>query len=82
MEFFVRSRKQEERELENLRKISRAIVEGKFSEDVWVLDGKIVKSFAVVEIEGRKQRIGGFRSLYNPLRRKQKQHYDYAPYRS
>lgn len=80
MEFFVSSRKQEEQEIENLRKISRAVIEGKFSEDVWILDGKIVKSSGVVETDGGTQRIGGFLNLFNPLRRKQKQHYDYAPY--
>jgi hypothetical protein len=80
MEFFVSSRRQEERELANLRKISRAVIEGKFSEDVWILDGKIVKSSGVVETDGRRQRIGRFLNLFNPLRRKQKNHYDYAPY--
>jgi hypothetical protein len=82
IELFVSSRKQERQERENLRKISRAVIEGKFSEDVWILDGKIVRSSGIVETDGRTQKIGGFFGLFNPLRRKQKQRYDYAPYLS
>jgi hypothetical protein len=80
MEFWVRSRKQEEQELENLRKISRAVIEGRFSEDVWTANGKIVKSRAIIETDGRVEGIGGFLTIFNPLRRKQKQHFEYAPY--
>jgi hypothetical protein len=80
MEFWVSSPKQEEQELENLRKISRAVIEGKFSEDVWKVNGKVVKSRATIEIDGRMERIGGFLTFFNPLRRKQKQHFEYAPY--
>ncbi len=82
MEFWVSSRKQEELELENLRKISRAVIEGKFSEEVWKVNGKVVKSRATIEIEidGKMEGISGFLTFFNPLRRKQKQHFDYAPY--
>jgi hypothetical protein len=80
MEFLVRSRKQEEQELENLRKISRAVIEGRLSEDVWTVNGKIVKSRATIEVDGKTEAIGGFLTFFNPLRRKQKQHFEYAPY--
>jgi hypothetical protein len=80
IEFWVRSPKQEEQELEKLRKISRAVIEGKFSEDIWMLDGKIVRSRATIEIDGRAQGVGAFLTFSNPLRRKQKWHFDYAPY--
>ena len=80
MEFWVSSRKQEEQELENLHKISRAVIEGRFSEEVWKVNGKVVKSRATIEIDGRMEGIGGFLTFFNPLRRKQKQHFDYAPY--
>jgi hypothetical protein len=79
-EFWVGSRKQEEQELENLRKISRAVIEGKFSEDVWTLDDKVVKSRATIQIDGKMRGIGAFVTFSNPLRRKQRQHFDYAPY--
>lgn len=80
MEFWVSSRKQEEQELKNLRNVSRAVIDGKFSEDVWTVNGKIVKSRGILEIDGRMQKIGGFLTFFNPLRRKQWQHYDYSPY--
>jgi hypothetical protein len=79
-ELFVGSPKQEERELESLRKISRAVVDGKFSEDVWMVNGKIMKSQGLIETDGRIQKIGVSLTFFNPLRRKQKQHFDYAPY--
>ncbi len=43
-ELWVSSRKQEELELENLRNLSRAVIDGKFSEDIWMVNGEIVKS--------------------------------------
>jgi hypothetical protein len=80
MEFWVSSRRQEEQELEQLRRISRAVIEGKFREDVWKVNGKVVKSRAIIEIDGRREGIGGFLTFFNPLRRKQRQHFEYAPY--
>jgi len=80
MELFASSQKQEQQELERLRKISRAVIGGRFSEDVWTVDDKIVKSRGIIEIDGKMQRIGGFLTLCNPLRRKQRRHYDYSPY--
>lgn len=56
MEFWVSTQKQEAQELESLRKISRAVIDGKFSEDVWMLDGKIVKSSGIIEIDGKIQK--------------------------
>jgi hypothetical protein len=79
-ELFVSSRKQEELELEDLRKVSRAVIDGKFSEDVWMVNGKIVKSTGIFESDGEMKKIGGFRTFFNPFRRKQKQHFDYSPY--
>ncbi len=80
MEFWVSTRKQEEQELENLRKISRAVIDGQFSEDVWTVNGKIVKSRGLLEIGAKTQKIGGFLTFFNPFRRKQRQHFDYSPY--
>ena len=79
IELFLSWRK-EEQALERLKKISRAVIEGKFSEDVWMLDGKIVKSRGIIEIDGRMQRIGGFLTFFNLFRRRHRQHYDYSPY--
>lgn len=80
MELWVSSRKYEEQELGKLQKISRAVIDGKFSEDVLMVNGKIVRSQGMFEIDGRMQKMGGFLTFFNPLRRKQWQHFDYAPY--
>ncbi len=80
MEFFVNSKEQEKQALCELQKISQAVVEGKFSEDVWTIDHKRVKSVGMLEIDGKAQKIGGSVNLFNPFRRKQKQHFDYSPY--
>jgi hypothetical protein len=80
MEFFVSTPRQQKQELESLRKISRAVIDGKFSEDIWMLNGKLVKSSAIIESDGRMQKIGGFLTFFNPFRRKQRQHFDYLPY--
>jgi hypothetical protein len=79
-EFWVGSREREQQELEKVRRISRAVIDGGFSEDVWTVTGKIVKSRATIEVNGRIEGIGGFLTFFNPLRRKQKQHFEYAPY--
>ncbi len=79
-ELWVSSRKEEELELGNLRKISRAVIDGKFSEDVWMVNGKIVKSTGIFESDGRMKKIGDFLTFSNPFRRKQRQHFDYSPY--
>ena len=79
MEFFLRWRK-EEQALASLKEVSRAVIEGKFSEDIWTVDGKVVKSRGIFEIGGRAQKMGGFLTIFNPLLRKQRQHYDYSPY--
>jgi hypothetical protein len=79
MEFFL-SWKKETQALESLKEVSRAVVDGKFSEDIWMLDGKIVKSEGTFEINGKMRKMGGLRTFFNPLRRKQKQHFDYLPY--
>jgi hypothetical protein len=79
-EFWVGSRKQEEEELENIRKISLAVMGGKFSEDVWTIDSTTVKSRATIEVDGRTQGIGAFQTFFNPFRRKQLQRFNYAPY--
>jgi hypothetical protein len=81
MEFFV-SWKKETQALESLKEVSRAVIDGKFSEDIWMLDGKIVKSAGTFVIDGKMRKMGGFRTFFNPLRRKQKQHFDYLPYSS
>jgi len=60
--------------------MSLAVIDGKFSEDIWTLNGKIVKSEGLFEIDGRTRRIGGFLKFSNPFRRKQRQHVDYSPY--
>lgn len=52
MEFFV-SWKKETQALESLKEFSRAVIDGKFSEDIWTLDGKIVKSAGTFVIDGR-----------------------------
>jgi hypothetical protein len=80
MEFFVSLRKQEEQGLQSLRKISRAVVDGKFSEDVWMSNGKLVKSSGIIEIDGKTRRIGRFLTFSNPFRRKLSQHLEYSPY--
>ena len=80
MELWVSTRKQEEKELESLRKISKAVIDGKFREDVWMVNGKVVKSTGTFEIDDRMQKIGSFRTFFNPFRRKQRQHFDYSPY--
>jgi hypothetical protein len=46
----------------------------------WMLDGRIVKSSGTFVIDGKMRKMGGFRTFFNPLRRKQKQHFDYSPY--
>jgi len=79
MELFLRWQK-EEQALESLKEISRAVIEGKFSEDIWMLDGKVVRSSGTIEIDGRRKKIGRFLTFFNPLRRKQKQHFEYSPY--
>jgi|GEM_PF-2651177 hypothetical protein len=80
MEFWVGSRKREQQEFENMRRISRAVIDGKFSEDVWTVNDKIVKSRATIEVDGKMEEIGAFLTLFNPLRRKQRKHIEYAPF--
>jgi hypothetical protein len=58
MEFWVGSRKREQQEFENMRRISRAVIDGKFSEDVWTVNDKIVKSRATIEVDGKMEEIG------------------------
>jgi len=78
-ELFIKWRKEAET-LEQLRKILRSVIEGKFREDIWMLDGKPVRSRGRIEIDGKAAAIGGFWTFSNPLRRKQRSHFDYAPY--
>ena len=79
LEFFL-SWQKEEQALARLKEVSRAVIEGKFREDIWTVHGKVVKSRGIFEIGGRAQQMGGFRTIFNPLLRKQKEHYDYSPY--
>jgi len=78
-EIFIKWHKEQEA-LNRLEKIVRAAIEGSFSEDVWTHDGKIVKSLGIIKIDGSMRNIGGFRTFSNPFRRKERRHYDYAPY--
>jgi hypothetical protein len=80
VEFWVGSRKREQQELEKVLRISRAVIQGKFSEEVWTVGGKIVKSRATIGIDGKIEGIGGFLTFSNPFRRKEKQDFEYAPY--
>jgi len=79
MEFFQTWQK-EEKALEDLKAVTRAVIDGNFSEDIWSLDGKIVKSSGVFEIDGKKRRAGSSRLFFNPFRRTERQHFDYEPY--
>jgi hypothetical protein len=79
VELFL-SWQKEERALEGLKEISQAVIAGSFSEDIWMLDGKVVRSSGTIEIGGRRKKIGRFLTFSNPLRRKQRQHFDYVPY--
>jgi hypothetical protein len=82
MELWVSSRKQEEQELKTLRDISLAVIDGKFSEDVWTVNDKVVKSQGIFEIGGRMQKmgIGVYLGFFNPFCRKRRRHFDYSPY--
>ena len=82
MELWVGSRKHEEQELKTVRDISRAVIDGKFSEDVWTVNGKVVKSDGIFEIDGRMQKmgVGVYLAFLNPFSRKQRRHFDYSPY--
>jgi hypothetical protein len=64
MEFFI-SWQKEEQALGSLKEVARAVIEGKFSEDVWMLDGEIVKSSGTFEIDGKMRKMGGFLTFSN-----------------
>jgi hypothetical protein len=72
-------REKEDEALTRLKRISRAVIEGNFSEEVWTLGGKIVKSVGTLEINGKVQRLR-FTTFFNLMRRKQRKQYVYSPY--
>ena len=81
LEFFL-SWQKEEQALASLKEVSRAVIEGKFSEDIWTAGGKVVKSRGIFEIDGRMQKMGFvvYLAFFNPFSRKRRQHVDYLPY--
>jgi hypothetical protein len=69
----------EKEALQTILQMSMAVIDGRFSEDLWFLDDKIVKSVGTLKLEGKTGRLR-YVGVFNPLRAKQKQHYDYSPY--
>jgi hypothetical protein len=65
---------------ETIRQMSETVITGGFTEDIWLTDGKIVKSVGVLRIKPGK--VGRLRywGLFNPFRTKERQHYEYPPY--
>jgi hypothetical protein len=64
---------------DTIRQMSEAVIDGRFSEDLWFDRGRVVKAIGTMKLSGRKGRLR-YQKLFNPLTSKAKQHFDYAPY--
>ena len=78
-EVLVDSRRREEQALEHLKEMSKAVIDGRFTEDVWVSHGKVVRAIGRLQL-GKGAKTLRFLGLYNPLGRSERYHYEYAPY--
>ncbi len=80
-ELFANSPTGENSALNVLRQMSDAVIHGRFVEEVWLIEGKIVKSVGILKL-GEKTSKLRYWGVFNPFRAREKQHYDYQPYNS
>ena len=67
--------------IRELKEICQAIIDGKFSEDLWLVGTEVTKSVGTIEIGGRRQVFRYFGRFF-PLRTKVREHVHYLPYGS
>ena len=71
--------KAETKALNKIRWMSEAVINGELSEDVWLLDGKVVKAVGSLKVDSKVLKLRYCR-FCNPFRSRERQHFSYLPY--
>jgi hypothetical protein len=67
--------------LNTLRRMADAVIHGRFVEELWLIEGKIVKSLGIFKLGDKTGKLR-YWGVFNPFRAREKQRFNYQPYHS